>query len=223
MAATRQQEAVLVQESVLATNSVLRNTYWLLALTLLCTAGCAAISSALALPHPGMILTLVGYFGLLFLTHKFSNSSLGLVFIFLLTGFMGFTLGPILSAVASFPNGDQTIMTAFGATGVIFLGVSGYALTTRKRFSFMSGFLVVGILGAFVLGLIAAIFQLSALSLAVSAAFVLLSSGLILYQTGEIVNGGETNYILATITLWVSLYNLFMSLLHLLMAFSGED
>lgn len=223
MAATRQQEAVLVQESVLATNSVLRNTYWLLALTLLCTAGCAAISSALSLPHPGMILTLVGYFGLLFLTHKFSNSSLGLVFIFLLTGFMGFTLGPILSAVASFPNGDQTIMTAFGATGAIFLGVSAYALTTRKRFSFMSGFLVVGILGAFVLGLIAAIFQITALSLAVSAAFVLLSSGLILYQTGEIVNGGETNYILATITLWVSLYNLFMSLLHLLMAFGGDD
>jgi modulator of FtsH protease len=223
MAATRQQEAVLVQESVLATNSVLRNTYWLLALTLLCTAGCAALSSAIGVPYMGPWIPLIGYFVLLFLTTKFSNSSMGLVFIFLLTGFMGVTLGPILSMVASIPNGDQTIMTAFGATGAIFLGLSAYAVTTRKNFSFLGGFLMVGIIGAFVLGLIAVIFNLSALSLAVSAAFVLLSSGLILYQTGEIVNGGERNYILATITLWVSIYNLFMSLLHLLMAFGGDD
>jgi modulator of FtsH protease len=211
-------------ESVLATNKLIKNTYMLLSLTLLFSAMTAGISMVLNLPHPGMIITLVGYFGLLWATNRFANSGWGLLFVFLLTGFMGLTLGPIISAyIHAFSNGDQLVMMALGGTGVIFLGLSGYALTTRKDFSFMGGFLMVGILVAFLAGIGAAIFSIPALSLAVSAMFVLLMSGLILYQTSQIVHGYETNYILATVTLYVSIYNLFLSLLQLLGAFSGED
>ena len=212
------------ESSILSTNKMLRNTYMLLSMTLLFSAMTAGISMVLNLPHPGMIITMVGYFGLLFLTTKFSNSSLGLVFVFALTGFMGLTLGPILSMyIAAFSNGTELIMTALGGTGIIFLGLSGYALTTRKDFSFMGGFLMVGILVAFLAGIGAMVFSIPALSLAVSAMFILLMSGMILYQTSAIIHGGETNYILATVSLYVSIYNLFLSLLHLLGALSGED
>jgi modulator of FtsH protease len=215
---------IRAEESVLATNKVLRNTYLLLALTLLCTAGTAALSMRLALPHPGMLITLVGYFGLLFLTTKFRDSALGLLCVFALTGFMGFTLGPLVSAyMKALPNGHQLVTTAFGATGAIFIGLSAVALTTRRNFSFMGSFLTVGILTAFVLGLIAVFSHIQGLALAVSGMFVLLSSGLILFQTSEIIHGGERNYIMATITLWVSIYNLFTSLLHLLGVFGGDD
>ena len=215
---------IRAEESILATNKVLRNTYLLLALTLLCTAGTAALSMRLALPHPGLLITLVGYFGLLFLTTKFRDSGLGLLCVFALTGFMGFTLGPIVSAyMKALPNGHQLVTTAFGATGAIFIGLSAVALTTRRNFSFMASFLTVGILTAFVLGLIAVFFHIQGLALAVSGMFVLLSSGLILFQTSEIIHGGERNYIMATITLWVSIYNLFTSLLHLLGVFSSDD
>ncbi|HSJ49596.1 MAG TPA: Bax inhibitor-1 family protein, partial [Gammaproteobacteria bacterium] len=132
------------QESVLATNSVIRNTYILLSMTLLFSAATAGLSVALNLPHPGLLITLVGYFGLLFLTTKFRNSGLGVLFVFALTGFMGLTLGPIISAYLSIPGGSQIVMTAMGGTGAIFLGLSGYALTTRKDFSFLGGFLMVG-------------------------------------------------------------------------------
>jgi len=210
--------------SVLASNKVIKNTYILLSMTLLFSAAVAGVSMVFNWPHPGMILTLVGYFGLLFLTSKFANSGLGLLFVFMLTGFMGLTIGPIVNAYTQmFSNGSQLVMMAMGGTGAIFLGLSGYALTTRKDFSFMGGFLMVGILVAFLAGLGAAIFSIPALSLAVSAMFVLLMSGLILYQTSEIIHGGETNYILATVTLFVSIYNLFLSLLHLLGVFAGED
>jgi len=209
--------------SALATNKLIRNTYMLLSMTLLFSAGTAAASVAFNLPHPGMIITLVGYFGLLFLTHKFSNSALGLLFVFALTGFMGLTLGPIISMYLGLPKGPEMVMTALGGTGAIFLGLSGYALSTRKNFSFMGGFLMAGILVAFLAGLGAAIFAMPMLSLAVSAMFMLLMSGMILYQTSEMVHGGETNYILATVTLYVSIYNLFLSLLQLLGAFSGDD
>ena len=179
----------------------------------------------LNLPHPGMIITMVGYFGLLFLTTRFSNSVWGLAFIFALTGFMGLTLGPILSMyITTFSNGSQLVMTALGGTGVIFLGLSGYALTSRKDFSFLGGFLMVGILVAFLAGIVTLFVpSMPGLSLAVSAMFILLMSGMILYQTSAIIHGGETNYILATITLYVSIYNLFLSLLHILGVFSGED
>ncbi|HRD34200.1 MAG TPA: Bax inhibitor-1/YccA family protein [Rhodocyclaceae bacterium] len=204
------------ETSVLSTNKVIRNTYTLLSMTLLFSAVTAGISMALNLPHPGILITLVGYFGLLFLTTKLRNSAGGIVAIFALTGFMGYTLGPILSAYLAMPNGHAVVMQAMGGTAAIFLGLSGYALTTRKDFSFMGGFLMVGILVAFLAGLGAIFFSIPALSLAVSAMFVLLMSGLILYQTSEIIHGGETNYIMATVTLYVSIYNLFTSLLHLL-------
>ncbi|WP_438971494.1 Bax inhibitor-1/YccA family protein [Methylophaga sp.] len=211
------------QQSVLQTNKLLRNTYSLLALTLIFSAMTAGVSMAFNLPHPGLILTLVGYFGLLFLTMKLRNSAWGLVSVFALTGFMGFTLGPIVNAYLSMANGSQIVMQALGGTGIIFFGLSAYAVKSQKDFSFMGGFLFVGILVAFIAGLAAIFLNMPGLSLAVSAMFVLLMSGLILYQTSEIVNGGETNYIMATITLYVSIYNLFTSLLHLLGAFSGND
>ncbi len=211
------------EAGILATNKVLKNTYLLLSSTLLFSALMAGLSMALNLPHFGL-LTLVGYFALLFLTTKFSQSAWGLLFVFLFTGFMGLTLGPILNMyLSAFGNGGELIMTALGGTGIIFLGLSGYALTTRKDFSFMGGFLMVGILVAFLAGLAAMFLNMPGLSLAVSAMFILLMSGLILYETSQIIHGGETNYILATISLYISIYNLFLSLLHILGALSGDD
>ena len=212
------------QAGVLETNRVLRNTYMLLSLTLLFSAAMAGVSMMLNLPHPGMLITFVGYFGLLFLTTKFRNSALGLLFVFMLTGFMGMTLGPILNMYLKvFSNGHEIVMTALGGTGVIFLGLSGYALTSKKDFSFLGGFLMVGILVAFLASVGALFFNIPALSLAVSAMFILLMSGMILYETSAIIHGGETNYIMATISLYVSIYNLFLSLLQILGVFAGED
>jgi modulator of FtsH protease len=210
------------QTAVSSTNKLVRNTYMLLSMTLAFAALTAGISMSLNLPHPGMIITLVGYFGLLFLTTKFRNSGLGIAFVFALTGFMGFTLGPILNAYLALPNGTQVVMMAMGGTAAIFLSLSAYVMTTRKDFSFMGGFLMVGILVGFLASLAAVFFELPGLSLAVSAMFVLLMSGLILYQTSSIVNGGETNYIMATVTLFVSIFNLFISLLQLL-GFASND
>jgi len=218
-----QSVATTSQEGVLASNKMIRNTYLLLSLTLMFSAVTAGVSVVMNFPPMGILLTLGGYFGLLFLTTRFSNSSLGLLFVFALTGFMGLTLGPLINSYLGLPNGGQLVATAMGGTAAIFLGLSAYAITTRKDFSFMGGFLMVGIIVAFLAGLAAFFFSMPGLSLAVSAMFVLLMSGLILYQTSEIVNGGETNYILATITLFVSIYNLFASLLHLLGAFGGGD
>jgi len=214
---------VNVPAQYLATNRVLRNTYALLALTLLFSSVTAGITMALNLPHPGLVLTLAGYFGLLFLTSRFRNSGLGLAMVFALTGFMGYTLGPLLNAYLSLPSGPQLVMTALGGTGVVFLGLSGYALLSRKDFSFMGGFLMVGILVAFLAGLGAMFFDMPGLSLAVSSMFVLLMAGLILYETSNIIHGGETNYIMATVTLYVAIYNLFTSLLHLLGATGGQE
>lgn len=211
------------QTAVLATNKVIRNTYMLLSMTLLFSALTAGTSMMLNLPHPGILLTLGGYFGLLFMTAKFRNSSLGIACVFALTGFMGYTLGPILNSYLALPNGGQVVMTAMGATGAIFLGLSGYALVSRKDFSFMGGFLMVGILVAFLGGLGAIFFEMPVLSLAVSSMFVLLMGGLILYETSNIIHGGETNYIMATVTLYVSIFNLFTSLLHLLGFMNGNE
>jgi modulator of FtsH protease len=210
------------ESQILATNKVLKNTYALLALTLLFSAVTAGISMTLNLPYFGL-LTLVGYMALLFLTTKFRNSGMGIFFVFMLTGFMGLTLGPILNAYLAMSNGSQLVMTALGGTGAIFLALSGYVLTSRKDFSFMGGFLMVGILVAFLAGLGAMIFSMPILSLAVSGMFILLMSGMILYQTSEIIHGGETNYIMATVSLYISIYNLFLSLLQILGAFSNND
>ncbi|HEY0722280.1 MAG TPA: Bax inhibitor-1/YccA family protein [Gammaproteobacteria bacterium] len=210
-------------ESVITTNKVIRNTYLLLSLTLLFSALTAGLSMAFKLPYFGPLLTLAGYFVLLFLTTKFRNSALGLLFVFALTGFMGVTLGPLLNAYLRLPNGSELVMTALGMTGAIFIGLSAYALTTRKDFSFMGSFLMVGILVAFLGGLAALFFEIPMLSLAISAMFVLLMSGLILFETSSIIHGGETNYIMATVTLYVSIYNLFTSLLHLLGVFNSNE
>ena len=195
---------------------VLRNTYMLLSLTLGFSALTAGVSAAMGLPHPGILLTLVGYFGLLFLVNKYRDRGLGVAFVFALTGFMGYTLGPIISLYLNMPNGTQTVMLALGGTAAVFMAMSAYALTTKRDLSFMGGFLTVGILVAFLAGLAAIFFSIPALSLTVSAVFVLLMSGMILYETNNIVRGGETNYVMATLTLFVSIFNLFTSLLHLL-------
>ena len=206
-----------------ADNRLIRNTYTLLAMTLLFSAAMAGVSMALDLPRMGVLVTLVGYFGLLFLVTRLRNSAWGLAAVFGLTGFMGLTLGPIIEAyLTMLPNGAQVVMMAMGGTGAVFLGLSGYALTSRRDFSFMGGFLTAGILVAFLAGLGAIFFQLPALSLGVSAMFVLLMSGIILYETSNLVHGYETNYIMATVTLFVSIYNLFSSLLALL-GFSSQD
>jgi len=193
-------------------------------MTLLFSALTAGLSMAYNMPHPGLFMTLAGYFGLLFLVQALRNSVWGIAAVFALTGFMGLTLGPILNLyVSHFANGTQLVMTALGGTGAIFVGLSTYALTTRKDFSFMGGFIFTGILVGFLAGIGAAIFALPTLSLVVSGMFVLLMSGLILYQTSAMIHGGERNYILATVTLYVSIYNLFTSLLHLLAMFSGRE
>jgi modulator of FtsH protease len=215
--------ATETQSSELSTNRVLRNTYTLLSMTLFFSALTAGVSMALNLPHPGILLTLVGYFGLLFATAKFRDSSLGLLFVFALTGFMGYTLGPILNSYLSLANGGQIVMTAMGGTGITFLGLSAYALVSRKDFSYLGSFLMIGIVVAFLAGLGAIFFEIPALSLTVSSAFVLLMAGLILYETSNIIHGGETNYIMATVTLYVAIFNLFTSLLHLLGFLNGEE
>jgi modulator of FtsH protease len=205
-----------------AAHRVLRNTYMLLALTLAFSAVTAGVSAALRLPHPGILITLVGYFGLLFAVSKFRNSGLGVALVFALTGFMGYTLGPIISYYLAMPNGTQTVMMAMGGTAAIFLALSSYVLITKRDMSFMGGFLMVGILVAFLAGLAAIFFEMPMMSLAVSAMFVLLMSGLIMFETSNIIRGGETNYVMATVTLFVSIFNLFTSLLHLL-GFAGND
>jgi len=202
--------------SALATNKVLRNTYLLLGATLAFSAVTAGISMAVNFPHLGLF-TLVGYFGLLFAVHKTQNSSWGILSIFALTGFMGLTLGPILNMYLKFlPDGHQVILTALRTTAGAFLGLSAYAVKSEKDFSFLGGFLFVGVWGAFILGLVSFFFHLPLLSVIVSGLFLIVSSGLILFETSNIIRGGQTNYIMATVTLYVSIYNMFISLLNIL-------
>ena len=216
--------ATLDRPSSAVMNRVLRNTYALLAMTLLFSAAMAGVSIALNWPYPGIMITLLGYFGLLFLTTRLRNSAWGIASVFALTGFMGVTLGPIINIyLYAYANGSELVMLALGGTGVIFLAMSGLALTTKRDYSFMGKFLFVGILVAFLAALANLFFQFQPLALAVSSMFVLLMAGLILWQTQQIVRGGETNYIMATVTLFVSIFNLFTSLLHLLGMGFGED
>jgi len=208
--------------SELATNKVLRNTYMLLGMTLAFSAATATAAMAIGAPLINPWITLAVFFGLLFGIHKTANSGIGLALVFLLTGFMGFTLGPILSLYLALPNGGELVASALGTTALAFVGLSAYALATRKDFSFLSGFIMVGVM--VLLGVIVAslIFDLSAFATAISAGVVLLASAIILWQTSAIIHGGETNYVLATVTLYVQIYNLFLSLLHIFGAL-GED
>lgn len=217
--------AVPATDTTLAVDAgrVLRNTYALLSMTLLFSAGVAAASMAFALPAPGLLLMLGGMFGLLFAVHALKNSAWGLVAVFAFTGFMGYALGPILSRVLATAGGGQVVMMALTATGVTFLALSAYARTTKRDFSFMGGFLFAGMIIALVAALAAYFFTLPALALAVSAMVALLSAGLILFETSRIVNGGESNYIVATVGLYLSIYNLFTSLLSLFGVAGGDE
>lgn len=203
-------------------NKVLRNTYSLLAMTLLFSAVVAGVTMALNLPYPGMIVALIGIYGLMFLVHKTADSSMGVVSIFAFTGFLGYTIGPMLNMVIGAGGGDLVVL-AMGGTAAIFFALSAYVLVTKKDMSFMGGMMFALVIVALV-AMVANIFlNIPALGLAVSALFIMLSAGMILMQTSAIIHGGERNYILATITLFVAIYNLFTSLLHLLMAFAGGD
>ena len=207
-----------------AGQKVLRDTYRLLSATLLFSAVVAGTSAMLKLPAPGLLLTLGGYFGLLFLTFRLRNSVWGLASVFSLTGFMVYTLGPIIGHYLGMANGAQLVTTTMGVTAVTFLGLSWYARSPAAvNTANWGSFLMIGILTAFGLGLAAIFFQMPALSLAVSGVFVLLMSGLIMFETQNIVRGGETNYIMATVSLFVSIYNLFASLLHIFGFLGGEE
>ena len=219
----RSAEAVSpVRTSGIEINRVLRNTYLLLGMTLAWSAVVAGTAMVLNAPYPGFILTLVGFFGLLFLVHKTADSAWGLLSVFAFTGFLGYTLGPILNVYLGMQGGGALVTSALATTAVAFVGLSGYALITRKDFSFLSGFLVVGFFVLMGAVLLSWLFDLSGFQTAISAGFVLFASAAILWQTSAIIHGGETNYLLATITLYVSIYNLFLSLLQIF-GVMGED
>jgi len=203
-------------------NRVLRNTYLLLGLTLAFSSVVTFVAVSSGAPYLGFFPTLIGFFGLLFVVHRLANSAWGLLAVFAFTGFLGYTLGPLLTLYLKMPNGPQLVGQALGLTSVAFVGLSAYALVTRRDFSFLNGFLVTGffvLMGAILLNFF---MHISGLSLAISAGIVLFASAAILFETSMIVNGGETNYIRATVSLYVSIYNLFTSLLSLLGGF-GDD
>ena len=215
------------QSTVTESHKVLRNTYMLLSMTLLFSAGMAAVAMAMDAPYMGWIPLIIS-FGLLFAISKFKNSGWGIVLVFAFTGILGFALGPVLNMYMQSQAGTQTVVTAAGLTGLIFLSLSGYVLVSKKDFSFMGGFLMAGmwvVLGSIVLMFVGSLlgWEVSGLHLAISAAIVMLMSGLILFDTSRIINGGETNYIMATVGLYLNIYNLFTSLLHLLGAFGNDE
>jgi len=198
-----------------ATHRVLRNTYALLSMTLLFSAAIATAGIVFQAPAPGLVIMLVGMFGLLFAVHKLKNTGWAIPAVFAFTGFMGYALGPIVARSLSMPGGAQVVMMALAATGATFLALSAWAVTSKRDFSFMAGFLFAGMVIAILAGLAAVFMEIPALSLAVSAMVALLSAGLILMDTSRIVNGGETNYVMATVGLYLSIFNLFTSLLSL--------
>ena len=207
----------IARQSALATNKVLRNTYALLSVTLIFSALMAMVSTMV---NTGYGVSLACSFGALaliwFVLPRTANSAAGIAVVFAFTGLLGFGLGPLLNHYLSLANGSELIATAMGGTAVIFLGLSGYALTTQRDFSFLGGFLFAGLI-VVLLAAVAGIFlQMPGLFLAINAAVIMLFSGFILFDTSRIINGGETNYILATTGIFLSIYNIFVSLLHLL-------
>lgn len=210
------------QPSALATNSVLRNTYMLLGLTLGFSALVAYVASSIGAPRLGFIPTLIGFFGLLFLVNKTANSAWGLLSVFLFTGFMGFTAGPIVGMYMAGGAGATLVTSALATASFAFIGLSAFAVFSKKDFSFLTGFITVGFFVLMGAVLVSYFFDLAVMHTAISVGFVLFSSAVILWQTGSIVNGGERNYIRATVTLYVSFYNLFMSLLHIF-GVMGDD
>jgi len=210
------------QESVLATNKVLKNTYMLLSITLIFSAITAFIGMQMQIGQGVALISTIVAIGLLwFVLPRTANSSAGIPVMFAFTGLIGLGMAPMLNIYLAV--NPSVVSTALGGTGVIFLGLSGYALTTRKDFSFMGGFLMVGMIVVLVAALANIFLQMPVMSLVVSGAIVMLMSGLILYETSSIIHGGETNYIMATASLFLSIINLFQALLHLLSAFGGDD
>ena len=209
--------------SELETSKVLRNTYLLLSMTLAFSALTAGMSVAMGVGLMNPWIFLIGAIGLSFAVHKTADSAWGLLSVFLFTGFFGAMLGPMLTFYLSMPNGAELVMQALGGTAIVFFGLSAYALTTRKDFSYMGGFLTVGLILAIVAMVANIWLQIPALQLTISAAIVVIMSGFILWDTSNIVNGGETNYIRATVSLYLNIYNLFIHLLHLLSVFTGDD
>jgi len=207
----------------LEVSRVLRNTYGLLAMTLAFSGLVAYVAQQMKVPYPSFFVVLIGFYGLFFLTAKLRNSPWGLISTFALTGFMGYTLGPILNLYLSLPNGGEVVSSAFAMTALVFFGLSAYVLTTRKDMSFLAGFITAGFFVLIGAMLASFFFDISGLQLAISAGFVVFSSVCILFQTSAIIHGGERNYIMATISLYVSIYNLFVSLLQLTGAISGDD
>ncbi|ALU61192.1 hypothetical protein ACA40_15490 [Pseudomonas syringae pv. lapsa] len=212
-----------MQADQLEVSRVLRNTYGLLALTLAFSGVMAFIAQQMRVGYPNIFVVLIGFYGLFFLTNKLRDSAWGLVSTFALTGFMGFLLGPILNRYLGMAGGAEVVSSAFAMTALVFGGLSAYVLITRKDMSFLGGFITAGffvLLGAVVAGMF---FQISGLQLAISAGFVLFSSVCILFQTSAIIQGGERNYIMATVSLYVSIYNLFISLLQIFGIMSRDD
>ena len=210
-------------QSILATHKVLRNTYLLLAMSLIFSGAMAAVAMVTNAPPMGLF-TFILYFGLLFATNALKNSPWGILCVFALTGTLGYTLGPILNMyIQGFSNGPQIVATALGGTGVTFLGLSGYVLVSQKDFSYLGGMIMAGFMVAMI-GVVAMLFfPMPLMHLMLSCFFLLLSSAAIMFETSQIINGGERNYIMATVSLYISIYNIFISLLHILSAFSGRD
>lgn len=210
------------EESLLSTHKVLRNTYFLLGLTMAFSAVVAYISTSLNLPYPNLIVLLVGFYGLLFVTNRLANSAWGILAAFAFTGFMGYTIGPILNMYVA-RGMEDLIMLAFAGTAIVFFACSAYVLTTKKDMSFLST-AIFSLFIVLLLGIVASFFfQIPALAVGISALFVVFSTMTILYETSNIIHGGETNYIRATVSIYVSIYNLFISLLRLLSIFSSDD
>lgn len=216
--------AVRSSESVLSTNKLIKNTYTLLSGTLIWSALMAVVSMAIAPPPMISLIASFGALGLLwFVLPRTANSANGLWVVFAVTGLLGFGLGPTLNYYVALSNGGQIIATAFGGTGIIFLGLSGYALTTKRDFSFLGGFIFAGMLVVMLASLAGLFLEMPALHLAISAAVILLMSGYILFETSQLVNNPGANYIMATVGLYLAILNIFTSLLHLLGALSGDD
>ena len=210
------------EESLLSTHKVLRNTYFLLGLTMAFSAVVAYISMSLNLPYPNLIVLLVGFYGLLFVTNRLANSAWGILAAFAFTGFMGYTIGPILNIYVA-RGMEDLIMLAFAGTAIVFFACSAYVLTTKNDMSFLST-AIFSLFIVLLLGIVASFFfQIPALAVGISALFVVFSTMTILYETSNIIHGGETNYIRATVSIYVSIYNLFISLLRLLSIFSSDD
>jgi len=211
------------RSSSIEINKVLKNTYMLLSMTLAFSAVTAGISMAVGLSHMAALVMMIGAFILMFVVNKNADKASGVFWIFAFTGLMGASLGPMLNVYAAMPNGASMIMQALGGTALIFFALSGYALTSKKDFSFMGGFLMVGLMVVLIASIANIFFAVPAVQLAISSAVIMIMSGLILFDTSRIIHGGETNYIRATVALYLDIYNIFVHLLSLLGVLGSDD